>query len=162
MEKKSNSNCNTSEKEGQTIVFPLFPMPPSSNKIYKHFLDRRSKKVRRVSTDSLKQFNVESLRWKLHNKKLCEQAHELFKDEAYIKVVVQVGLHDDHIHTKKGKVRKMDVSNRGKALFDSISKLIDVDDCHFFDVRLIKVKVEKNTIEHCKIFISKMNIFDMI
>ena len=66
-------------------------------------------------------------------------------------MTVYVALAEEKVYTKDGKIRKMDVSNRGKALFDCLAAAIGVDDRHFTDVRLIKVLASAWQPESCLI-----------
>lgn len=136
------------------IVFQNFPMPPSSNSIYKHFIDPKSKnsrspRVKRVSTADLNNYKAECNRWIVANMQLCETAHNYLRDEPCIQVDVYVSMYADRIFTKDGKVKKLDVSNRGKALYDCLATAIRVDDRHFTDCRLVKVVAGENEYESC-------------
>jgi len=158
MKKQKTKTTVNRLEDNQHIVFDHFPIPPSSNSIYKHFLDRRTKKVRRVSTDKLIRFKKDCANWSMINRSLCTLANDYLKNEPFISVEVFVGLHSNTIFTKSGAVRKMDVSNRGKALFDCLSNIIGVDDSHFIDVRLTKYVVSNDTPERCKIILRKASI----
>ena len=145
-------------EDDQNITFYNFPVPPSSNKIYKHFDDKRKKKIIRVPTIHLINFKKLCVNWSLVNKKLCDQTNLYLRDEPHIRVVAYVALHASHIYTKDGKVRKMDVSNRGKALFDSLSAAIGVDDCHFFHTSIVKVIADDRETEKCLIVFNRYDI----
>ena len=52
---------------------------------------------------------------------------------------VSISIYEDWL-TKKGEIKKKDISNREKFLVDSIFKAIGLDDKHIFDLRYVKVQ----------------------
>lgn len=146
-------------EDGQRIIFDHYPVPPSVNALYKHFRDPRKKgKIVRVSTDEHKDYKERARKWALVNRRLVEQAKLYLRDELHIKVTVYVGIHDRDIYTKDGKVRQLDVSNFGKALYDCLADSLEIDDRHFADCRLIKTVAEDHQPWHCTVVFQRHDL----
>jgi len=134
---------------GQQLIFDRFPLPPSSNAIYKHFYDKRKRKIVRASADPLLAYKEEVRLWALCNKRLCIRANELLRDEKSIRVKAWVTLEKSRIWTKDGRPKKNDVSNRGKALFDGLADVIGIDDKLFKSVGLEMAETNDYRFESC-------------
>lgn len=148
--------------DDEYIIFDKFPMPPSSNEIYKHFTNPKTKKVVRVSSNALKDYKKQCDQWALVNHRLCKLANMYLRDEMYIQVDVWVAMHIERIHTGRGEVKKLDVSNRGKALFDCLSAAIGVDDRHFKRTRLDKIVASEFEPECCIIRMSRCELVNTL
>ena len=57
-----------------------------------------------------------------------------------LKVVVEV---HENWFTKKGEVKRMDISNREKFLIDSVFDALGIDDKYIFENKMLKVQDEK-------------------
>lgn len=149
-------------KDGQKITFDLWPIPPSSNALYKHFVDKKTRTVRRVSTDKLLKYKKSCQEWSLCNPQKCKTANLYLRDEPHIKVTAYISLYHHNVYTKDGKVRKADVSNLGKALFDCLSEAIGIDDRHFTDVRLVKTITPDRYPEKCYVVLERCDILELV
>lgn len=158
---KHDENKTYVLEEGQRIIFDRFPLPPSSNALYKHFVNPRSRKVIRVSTQDLKKYKKACEEWKIHNQALCHTANLYLKSEKAIRVDCYVGLATKKIWKLDGGVKKLDVSNRGKALLDCLADVIDIDDKLFSTVQLEKVEVPTLDDQCCLIIFSRYRILSL-
>lgn len=145
-------------KDDEFIIFDHFPMPPSSNEIYRHFRDPKTKKIRRVSSNALTHYKKACQQWALVNHQLCKAANLYLRDEKYIQVDVWVAMRIERIHDANGAVKKLDVSNRGKALFDQLAEAIKIDDRHFKRTRIDKVVADSWETECCIIRLSRARL----
>jgi len=101
------------------------PFPPSGNQMYPG-------KIRRYPSKELKQFKQDMELWAALNKKdLDKKSTEFCKQLAGGKVVRISRFFFypyDRIYTKDGRIKKNDVTNRIKAIDDSITDLMGIDD----------------------------------
>lgn len=75
--------------------------------------------------------------WALENATAVIFGREFVKDKK-LSVHADVYWPREKLYTKAGTVRKIDVSNRIKALHDALSNLLMVDDSHFWTISASK------------------------
>lgn len=82
----------------------------------------------------------------LHRKYMTLDASHLEKQELVVEIDY-VGPHSAW-YTKSGEIRKIDVDNRHKSLFDGIFPFLDLDDSQVFKTKINKVvsKVAETTV----------------
>lgn len=128
---------------GITVEWDDLEMPPSSNNQY--ILVRRGGKT----------FHVPSAKLKAYQNTMNSYPYRMKSfpsDQKRISEWIQLGyklevnalflFHRKSLFTVDGRVKKMDVSNRLKALHDSLAKLIGVDDSTFFRVSAEKSEID--------------------
>jgi len=116
------------------ITLELFPLPPSENGLYPTiFIGGR---VRRVQSAALKSFLKEVEAWHWSNQRVIASAVSEFKMATQdimtdISVSIELRLKRERLITKKNTRKVFDVSNRIKAVHDSLSSLLSIDDHRF-------------------------------
>lgn len=152
--KQSNlSGLPNSFHRCETILIKGLPIPPSSNSQYKLF--RRGNKTYHVPTDELIIF-----------KELMERYPDKHPNEyqSHLKIMsdwlakgLTLEFHatfffsHKRVWTLKNTPKRMDVSNRIKALHDCVSSILNVDDCVFFRISAEKTVVKENEAESVSI-----------
>ena len=132
------------------LVLTGIPVPPSSNNQYVSFV--RHGRIVHVRSPELVKYRKAFDSWAKANAEAVLAIREMVKGSA-IQVDAFVALHRDRLYTKRGTFKKLDVSNRLKALHDYLGDLLLVDDSHFFAVAAEKVVVEKVEDEQVIVFI---------
>jgi Holliday junction resolvase RusA-like endonuclease len=130
-----------------TVVFSRLPLPPTSNKMYS--LVRRGFKTFHVASRELKAFQKAMAFYaQLHQADLKYkkgQIHEWIKDGRLLRIESIFYFRKDRLFTKKDAIKKLDVSNRLKALHDCLCDQIDIDDSLFFEIEAAKcISAEEN------------------
>lgn len=112
-------------------LFSNLPMPPSVNTSYVTVGNRR------VKSASLVRFNLEMDNWSLsHFKELQNATKDLKGHKLEMSLIFYFP--QIKILTKAGNPKRLDVSNRIKAIEDTFCRLIEIDDCHIFSVHACK------------------------
>lgn len=134
----------------EKIIFKNYPLPPSVNSIYKHFVQKG--RARRVPTQLLKNYKAECEKWNFINCGTVQKARVFLNVEKHIKVECYVC-----ISTKRraGAFKRMDVANRAKALLDALVVTLDIDDRFYINIVLEKIAVESGSDEKVVIVLSK-------
>jgi Holliday junction resolvase RusA-like endonuclease len=115
-------------------------MPPSSN--HQYIVFQRHGKVRHAASPKLKEFQKYMLGYpKLHAAAILDAKLELrpwIKDGLPLSCDATFYFHHGSLFCRDGSIKKLDVSNRIKALHDCICKMLGMDDSQFFCVRAVK------------------------
>lgn len=118
----------------ESIIIRDLPLPPSSNNQY--LLVRRKGKSYHVSSPELKKFKVEMEEYPLKRPNDFIQNLSLIK--AWKEKKLRLEFHSTfyfsygRIFTKDHRPKKMDVSNRIKALHDCVASMLGMDDSIIF------------------------------
>lgn len=123
-----------------TIRLVGLPIPPSENNMYVTSFKTR----RRFPSNELKHFKLLMLNYASFNNFPLKYAREevldiLSNPDMGLYVRLFFYFKHDRIYTKKGEFKKMDVSNRIKAIADSVSDILGIDDKVFLAVTCRKV-----------------------
>lgn len=131
------------------IIIKGFPLPPSSNKLYSAF------KGRLVKSKGGREYDVKVDVFKIvYKRKLEAVKNEISKlNTNALKVSCIFVFHKNRIIGQKGQVKKLDVTNRVKQVHDNLAKIIEIDDCHFFETPIKKVICESEKDEQVIIII---------
>lgn len=115
----------------QIIRIQNLPMPPTSN--HQYILVRRGGKTFHVASEALKQFRRDFKQRLGFNVQFTAALFELktWGAKAY-RVECELIFTQSKLYTKKGTVKKLDTSNRLKALHDALSEALGIDDSLFF------------------------------
>lgn len=124
------------------ICLSGLPLPPSSNNQYKTVLMRG--KMLRVPSADYKKFKADFGAWLYENKRAVEAAREKIAPlaDAGLKCSVFLGFAACRLVSQKGKFKRLDVSNRMKALHDIVADALGIDDSCFVSVTAEKFYVE--------------------
>jgi len=138
--------------------FMDLPMSPQSNNMYATLPDRR-----RIPSKELKLYQRMMQEWALKNQFIAQTARkrcqEIVNSGNFLFVEAHFFFKKEKVFTKVGGVKKMDVSNRIKAMHDCVSEIIGVDDCYFWSVSAQKNILEFNEPERVTVTIREF-IFD--
>ena len=125
------------------VLLEIETIPPSSNNQY--VLIRRGGKTLHVASQELKTFQKHVAQYPLYDPEsyaLCQAIMDVWKAEKReLEITCTFYLRHSRVFTKEGNPKRMDCSNRLKAIHDSVALLFGIDDCLFF-----KVHAEKRAI----------------
>lgn len=107
-------------------------MPPTSNNMYVPINGRL------IKSNESRKYDVQIERIKIKLFRELDEFKKLINQNSFLRVDVICVFPFKKVFTKKNELRKFDHSNRVKPIFDSISKLVGLDDSHFIDGRIIK------------------------
>jgi Holliday junction resolvase RusA-like endonuclease len=120
----------------EAIVFAKLPIPPSSN--HQYFLAKRGNKTYHIPSDDLKKFKKSMSIYPAINGPFFNMnktgVRRWIEDGLLLEVRVMFFFRYNRIFCKDGKPKKMDVSNRLKALHDQLSHILEIDDSWFFKI----------------------------
>lgn len=136
-QRKWTSKVSKSRPESEfQITLPF--LPPSVNKLFSTVRDTKTGVIKRVLTKQARK--IRKLIYAMINSQL--------DDKCLYELEIEIHL---NAFTKKGTVRKVDLTNRVKFLEDSICGALGIDDSHIFRVLLIKKhSLEEQTILHLR------------
>jgi len=111
--------------------FENMPMPPSINQCYAQVGRRRIKSAKLVS------FNLEMDAWAILRSSSIRRASKSLEG-LKLRLDLTFSFPKGKIICKDGSSRKLDVSNRIKAIEDAFCRLLEIDDSNIFEIRAIK------------------------
>lgn len=120
-----------------TIVFDNFPIPPSSNAIYRSFFNKKIGRLVHYKSKELKAYQVLVDSWASNRSMMIAAAKHVLESGVRdhmnsIRVDAYFGLKRSRLWTRENTRKKIDVSNRIKALHDTLSTCLGIDDRFFF------------------------------
>lgn len=119
-------------------------MPPTSNKQYISFI--RGGKVNRVKSNDAKKYDVDFSAWAFLNKtKLMDALSHL--NGMGIEIEAFFGFHQKKLIGQKGQFKRLDVTNRLKALHDNLCAAIGIDDSQFISSYEEKFVIDEKELE---------------
>ena len=137
------------------IFIPDFPMPPTSNHLYATIL--RGGKALRVPSKTYTQFKKNVKQWQLMNLDKVQEAHttleRLDEEERVLSVERYFLFHQKSLYRKDGYPKKMDTSNRVKALDDMLFEILEIDDKLIWRGSEEKIEIPDNQLERTAIII---------
>jgi len=149
-----NGKILSSDKE--LVLFTGLPVPPSSNSQY--FLARRGQKTYHIPSDELKQFKREMEKYPylvgpdfVVSKR---DIHHWIGEGRNLEIKTFFFFKRERLYTKLGHIKKLDCSNRIKALHDSLCDLLEMDDCLFFKLHAEKIACKEGSNEETWVEIS--------
>lgn len=137
---KDAMSLDNSDPVRPCVLIHDLPIPPSSNNQY--MIVKRGRKMLHVPSKELTEYKL-----KMNNISILDPDFKSFKDtirgwveRGYVlEIRAQFYFKHNRIFTKDSRVKKMDVSNRIKALHDSLSAILGVDDSFFFQIFAEKI-----------------------
>lgn len=121
------------------IILEGIPIPPSSNNQYKAFV--RNNRIIHARSQDLLDFKKDFEKWAKANSGGIRMARAMLEGSA-VEVEAFIGFHRERLFTKKDTFKRLDVSNRIKALHDCLSDVLGIDDSAFFAISAEKFVVE--------------------
>jgi len=135
-------------------IFDNLPFPPTVNKMYATVINpkfinwirrggnHRNPKGRppqsyRILTKDSNAYKARMAQWAIFNSDIVKKASDKLKEELLLEnKVIELRayfcLPREQIWYKNGKFKKMDAANRLKALHDSLSDVLGIDDKYFY------------------------------
>jgi Holliday junction resolvase RusA-like endonuclease len=113
------------------ILFTGIPIPPSQNGQYVTIMHKG--KQRRIKSKESQDWAREFEKWAIINVRTIIEAKNTIAlwNSRFIEVSVFAGFKYERMVCKDGSPKKLDISNRLKALHDLIAEKIKMDDCTF-------------------------------
>lgn len=136
--------------QSDSIVFTRVPLPPSSNSAYLSFVRRGV--VRHVCSPELVKFKAMMENYFVANMQTVKFARELLPGLP-LSIDVDLGFKRERLLTKKGHFKKIDTSNRLKAMHDCFARALLIDDSAFIRVSARKHAVRRPEDEGCTVTI---------
>ena len=136
-----------------TLSFNDIPMPPSSNKAYKSFV--AGGRIRHVCAPDLVAFKRDFSVYCLANHASFAWARQELAGVPGVELRIDCVFYfkREQLYTLKGKLKKLDVSNRLKALHDCLAEALGVDDSCFMHITAQK-RVNDSRLPHCAVSVS--------
>ena len=141
------------------MEFKLVPLPPSSNNQYFSFV--RNGKILRGASKELTQFKKAMAMYWLTQKRELLFAREQLSGKP-LSVHIDFMFAKERIFTKKGYLKKLDVSNRLKAIHDSLADALLTDDCFFVNISADKLAVKSKYEESATIRVEACEFTELI
>lgn len=156
------------------IWLDKFPLPPSVNEYLmpvagKWVIGKRGQRYQQgrwVKTDVHRKYMDDCYLYKASNQRAFENLKQHLDSMRYkmakdglsfcLKVDCYFVFHVERIFTKAGEIKELDADNRLKPCRDALSKLLEIDDRHFFDGVCEKVTTRTKESECTIIRISPM------
>lgn len=140
------------------MVFKGCPIPPSSNNQYRSFV--KHGRIIHVSSKELVQFKKDFDAYHLKNLPSFEFAREAFSGLP-LSIHISFGFERSRLFTKKGYFKRLDVSNRLKAIHDCFARALQIDDSSFVRVSAVKYAVQKAEDEEAHIEIAVWDFLEV-
>ena len=116
------------------LKFKNFPIPPSENQLYRNLA-----KVGRVKTRAYREYTTEVEAWHLSHLKPIKRAKAYIDPKIPLKVEFRMMMNPTRLFTKDGRIKRLDASNRIKAMLDLFSGCLEIDDSIFFSCKIEKI-----------------------
>jgi hypothetical protein len=140
------------------FVLKRIPIPPTSNNLYASVRGRFIKSIEGRKYDAaLKLYSI-------RNFKLIDTIKAELKPNDLLKIHCYFIFSKNRIISKKGDYKKLDVTNRIKALHDAVSDFIGIDDKQFISIMCEKIICENQDDEQVIVTLDKcdqLNIKDI-
>lgn len=132
----------------QRFVFTKLPMPPSINHQYWNRVLPGGNVAQLTPTKELKEFVSAMDLYRQKNLVWVYKARSNIRQWLLrghmLSVTVMANFHGMDLWTQKGTPKKMDASNRIKAMHDCLAEVLQVDDSWFWRVTIEKVETVKS------------------
>lgn len=123
------------------------PMPPSDNSLYLNIRGRG-----RVKAPSYRVYESEMNAWLYSNLELVRGFRVSVKAAKKLGIQLHCYFPESKIFCKDGRVKRLDVQNRGKAVIDLIFKMLESDDSKLFAVYFEK-RVDSRAYINAELFL---------
>lgn len=122
----------------EPIYLVGIPVPPSVNAQYATII-RHGRPIR-IPSKTAKDYERAFAVWELQNRALISKARGVIRGWGQaLEVSMILALRRDRLVTKDGRLKRLDISNRAKAIHDLIATSLGVDDCCFISTPMEKV-----------------------
>jgi hypothetical protein len=142
--------------EKQSCVLIGLPIPPTTNNLY-NTIGRR-----RVPSKELKRFHVDFQLWALSNPAKVKEARLFIRRRGAYRLNIRCHVKTSRLVTLDGRLKTWDASNRIKALEDSISEMMLINDSIFFEVNAAKIGVPEMQDERVDVVVYRHSLNEFI
>jgi len=142
--------------QNASIVFDGLPIPPTSNMQYAIVFRPTGRQF--VPKKELVQYKKAMADYFLRNHVAIKHAREVLGGGKALSVQAFFAFERSRLFTKKGNFKRLDVSNRLKALHDCLAKALLLDDSCFVHIGAAKYPVDTKDEEHCCVNISVVDM----
>lgn len=133
-----------------SATFKYFPMSPTSNHLYMVIRGRL------VKSSEGRLYLQKVGQWYSKNKSAVDKLKAILRDRT-LRVDCAFYFPRSKLLTKKNTLKKLDATNRFKALHDALSQVIGVDDSHFISGYFEK-RISENDESYVEITISEAKL----
>lgn len=137
------------------VVLACLPMPPTDNHMY-----NRGRNGRRFLSDDNKEFRAGVVRWAERHEDRIKDMRMAVQSWRAVEVTVYLGFHHARLWSKKSSPKKLDGTNRLKALLDEVAQLVGVDDSRFWQVTVQKTELPAFEVEHVTVVLDSAHTYD--
>lgn len=127
------------------ILLKGIPLPPTTNLQYSTFV--KNGRIMRVKAKDSVAYQKEFYAWASLKADDINKAKSLLNETMELKIRANFFFSKDRLYTKKGKIKRLDVSNRVKLLHDCLADVLEIDDSQFFLCIETKVPVYNDACE---------------
>ncbi len=135
--------------EGGEILIRDFPLPPSSNSLYRNIKNGRAGQLGRAKTEKYKLYCDDVAMWAIVHGKTLKRTRSEVNDLLLIHKTLQIDatfcIAESRCYSKDGKIKKIDTFNHIKALHDQLSEVLWVDDRFFWDGNVRRQPCDKKS-----------------
>lgn len=135
------------------LIIEDVPLPPSDNHLYINVNWGRGRASRVKSPEYKAWSETFDLCTRVHTKLCKDFIAKEASESSLLTVEIEIQMVYERFFTKRGTVRKLDATNRLKAICDALSRCIGIDDSHFWDVRIAKRVCSGNIKDSLKVVI---------
>lgn len=140
------------DRPNEIAILSGFPLPPSTNHLYKTIVIRG--RSRRAKSKEYKAYEHAVKVWMMthhHELQLARALTTMAGPGRFIHLDLDFKFHRSRILCKDGKPKRLDTSNRLKALEDALSLILGIDDCWFWSGQYDKSIAPENEVERVEI-----------
>lgn len=120
----------------QNLSFSAFPFPPSENMMYPTIFNKYTRKLTRIPSRELKEFQIRVRGWAIQNALIINPGRKFLTDNltstSLIRINATIYLEKSWLIGLKNQRKAFDAHNRIKALFDGIASVFQIDDRYFY------------------------------
>lgn len=136
IQESTRAELGTFSKEKESVILAQLPLPPSVNNAYVSIYQHG--KIRRVPNHDLVAFKRDIQKWPMSaHANFLVVKHKVQKwidDGKVLELRCLIFFKEERLFTKKKTIKKLDVSNRIKALEDGVCDILGICDSVFFRV----------------------------
>jgi len=124
------------------FTFKDFPFPPSENQIYRNIMYRTKNQraiVGRAKTAQYRDFEAKVQMWSYSRTLQLNLARHQIKEDYRLWIDFKLLMPYAKLYSKRGTIKRWDVTNRIKAMLDLFSKCLGIDDSQFFKCTIEKI-----------------------
>jgi Holliday junction resolvase RusA-like endonuclease len=127
------------------FVLTGLPLPPSENRLFMN-VPTHGKFRGRIKTPEYRQYIADFEAWALMNRLKLGSLRSAFKEQMKLEVEFVMYFAHEAIYCKDGRIKRLDIQNRFKAICDLLAAALGINDSCFFKVSAEKRVSEKECV----------------